>query len=47
MMVHKFKKNEFLNSPPWRGIGVGSYKKPFIFLNFSDFMDRLNNPFEY
>ncbi len=23
-----------------RGVGVGSYKKPFIFLNFTNFMDR-------
>ena len=41
MIVYKFKKNEYLYSPLWRGVGVGLYKKPFIFLNFSDFMDKL------
>jgi hypothetical protein len=29
----KFKKMNTANPPLWRGLGVGQYKIPFIFLN--------------
>ena len=32
-------RQEYQYYPLWRGVGVGIYKKPFIFLNFTTFMD--------
>ncbi len=39
-------ENEFHNSPPWRGVGVGLLKKTFAFLVYSILLIALIKDFK-